>query len=89
MPVARQLDKAGNELYYGDVCVRALHGVIEYVVYKKEVYGATGSKGEYGRFVTKDGETSIKFRNILLAFDPLSSRRPKAGEVIRKYYEEK
>lgn len=89
MSITKKTDKAGNVLLSGDVCVREVHGVLEYVVYKKEVYGARGSKGEYGRFVTENGETSIKFRNILFAFDPLSTRRARAAEVIRKYYEEK
>lgn len=79
----KKYDGAGNELRPGDVCVRQSKGTLEYVVYKKAVWGGNKSKGEFGRFITKNGETSIKFSNVL------SAVRPKVLEIIRKYYEEK
>lgn len=89
MMTLNKRDGAGNTLKPGDVCIRHVKGKLEYIVYKKEVWGGNGSKGEFGRFVTAEGESSIKFSNVLFAFDPLSSRRAKATKVIRKYYEEK
>ena len=79
----KKYDGAGNELRPGDVCVRQSNGKLEYVVYKKAVWGGNKSKGEFGRFITKTGETSIKFSNVL------SAVRPKVLEIIRKYYEDK
>lgn len=80
----KKYDGGGNELKVGDLCVRHVNGKLEYVVYKKEVWGGAKSKGEFGRFVSIRGETSIKFSNVLLA-----TNRAKAIEIIRKYYEEK
>lgn len=83
MVIFSSRDSAGNVLTGGDICVRVHKGKVEYVVYKKPVWGSKSSKGEYGRFITHDGESTIKFKNVL------STKKPRAMELIRRYYEEK
>lgn len=78
-------DAAGNEIRPGDLCVVYRNYRLEYAVHRKEVWGAKGSKGEYGRFITRDGETTIKYRNVLLATD---KNKKTAKELIKKYFEE-
>lgn len=89
MTILNKIDGAGNVIKPGDVCIRHMKGKLEYIIYKKEVWGGQGSKGEFGRFVTNSGETSIKLSNVLFAFDPMGKRRPEVREIIRKFYEEK
>lgn len=84
-------DGAGNVIHPGDVCVRNLRGSsCEYIVFVDSVWGGKNSKGEYGRFLNRNGFTSIKYRNVLLAFDPVSERRAKIGinELVRNFYEQ-
>ena len=84
-------DGVGNILNPGDVCVRNIRsGSCEYIVFVGSVWGGKTSQGEYGRFLNRDGFTSIKYRNVLLAFDPISERRAKIGidELVRRFYEQ-
>lgn len=84
-------DAVGNVIIPGDVCVYASssRGCI-YVVFSDTVWGGTQSKGEYGRFLSEYGISSIKYSNVLLAYDPMSSRRSKivSNELTRKFYEQ-
>ena len=84
-------DAEGNAISPGDVCIRARrHTGCEYCIYVDSVWGGKVSRGEFGRFLTSKGLTSIKYSNILLAFDPMSKRRPELGvnELIRRFYEQ-
>lgn len=81
-------DGEGNTIRPGDVCIRHKAGKLEYIVFKRDVWGTKLSKGEFGKFITSAGETSMKYSNVLFAFDPASARRPKLS-VIRKFYEGK
>lgn len=83
-------DGVGNTINPGDVCVRSTRsGKPEYCVFVGSVWGGKGSRGLYGRFVTPSGFTSIKYSNVLLAFDPMSERRAESGikELVRTFYE--
>ena len=91
----KKLDKKGQQLFPGDVCVRLGRAGpysqnLEFIVYKGEVFGGKGSKGEFGRFITSTGMTSIKYSSVVFAFDPVGDRRSEADEiktVLKKYYE--
>lgn len=83
-------DRYGEVIRPGDVCARAGRGGAELVVYKGHSWGAKGSKGEFGRFITPDGNRSIKYSSIVFAFDPVGNRRSKAKQatkIIREFYE--
>lgn len=84
-------DGQGNIIKPGDVCIRnTRNGKCEYLIYVDSVWGGQTSKGDFGRFLSKDGFTSIKYINVLFAFDPMSKRRATKGvqELIRKFYEQ-
>lgn len=88
-------DKYGQDIYPGDVCVRMARKtdagpVLEFVVFEKPAWGGEGSRGEYGRFVTTDGRTSIQYKSVIFAFDPIGKRRNRSKQVqsvIAGYYE--
>lgn len=90
-------DSSGQVIHPGDVCVRIVRddrnfnkGSLEYCVYKGEAWGGSGSKGEYGRFITSGGNRSIKYTSILFAFDPMGKRRASTEEIrelTKKFYE--
>lgn len=85
-------DKLGQIIQQGDVCVRMKtdRSGIEFCIYKGEAWGGNGSKGEFGRFITPTGVRSIKYANVLFAFDPLGKRRSKSEQVkelAREFYE--
>ena len=84
-------DGAGNIIKPGDICVRSTRsGKPEYCVFVGSVWGGRASAGEYGRFLVDSGATSVKLSNVLLAFDPMSERRPtqKALALVRRFYEQ-
>ncbi len=84
-------DGQGNVIKVGDVCVRSSrNGRCEYCVFAGDVWGGKSSTGEYGRFICENGISSIKYRNVLLAFSSTSNRRPKQGvnDLIRRFYEQ-
>ena len=84
-------DSYGNVINPGDICIRNLRsGGCEYIVFVGSVWGGKTSLGEYGRFLNRDGFTSIKYSNVLLAFDHVSDRRAKIGidELVRRFYEQ-
>lgn len=86
----KKYDRYGNHIRPGDICTRSKEDRVEYVIYKGEVFGSKTGKGEFGRFLTVDGQTSLKYTSVVFAFDPLSKRRPTAKEVtrlIKKFYE--
>ena len=95
MPNFKKLDKKGQELNPGDVCVRLVRTGpysqnLEFIVYKGEVFGGKGSKGEFGRFITPSGQSSIKYSSVVFVFEPVGERRSESDEVqtvLRKYYE--
>lgn len=79
-------DRYNQPLHPGDICVYDN----QLVIYKKESWGGEGSKGEYGKFITTMGTRSIKYKNVIFAFDPMGERRNKSDEVrelCRKFYE--
>lgn len=87
-----KLDKYGQELRPGDVCARSINDKVELVVYRGEVWGAKGSKGDFGRFISSDGSRTLKYTSVVFVFDPLSERRARTSEIVsltRKYYEER
>lgn len=84
-------DGVGNIICPGDICIRSLrNGKCEYIIFVDSVWGGETSKGEYGRFISTRGFTSIKYSNVLLAFDPMSTRTASVGiaELTRKFYEQ-
>lgn len=84
-------DKYGNVINPGDICIHNLRGSgCEYVVFVGSVWGGKTSLGKYGRFLNGNGFTSIKYSNVLLAFDPISDRRATVGinELVRRFYEQ-
>jgi len=83
MSAFSKYDGWGNEVKPGDVCVRYSNGKLEYIIFKTPVWGGSQSKGEFGKFVTSEGESSLKFKNVLVV------NKPKIIQLIRKYYEEK
>ncbi len=83
-------DGAGNIIRPGDLCVRSTrNGHPEYCIFVGSVWGGKASGGEYGRFLTPSGFTSIKYSNSLLAFDPMSERKAEKGikDLVRRFYE--
>lgn len=83
-------DKYGQVIYPGDVCVRASKKGAEFVIYKKHSWGSKKSRGEFGRFITPNGECSVKYSSVIFVFNPLGDRRSKTEQVtklIRKFYE--
>lgn len=85
-------DAYGQVLHPGDVCARSVKDKVELIVYKGESWGGSESKGEFGRFITPQGQRSIKYTSVVLAFDPMSDRRSKAKQVtglVREFYEGK
>lgn len=85
-------DKYGQLLTPGDICIRQTKDGpyrrnIEFVLYKGVGKGSV--TGEYGRFITTEGESSIKHSSVIFAFDPLSERRARTDEIKKitsKYY---
>lgn len=83
-------DMYGQVITPGDVCAYSHKGKVELVVYSKESWGGPGRKGEFGQFQTPRGLSSIKYTSVVLAYDPMSSKRNKSKEVtklIKKFYE--
>lgn len=86
----KKRDKYGQELRPGDVCIRSIDDKPQFVVYKKEVFGGKGSKGEFGRFITEDGLRTIKFTSVVFAYDPMGERvvkHKKIDGLVRSFYE--
>lgn len=82
----KKRDRTGQEIRPGDLCVYDN----SLVVYKKISWGGEGSKGQYGQFITADGVRSVKYTNVIFAFDPLSERKNQSDEIkalCRKFYE--
>lgn len=88
-------DKHGQFIYPGDVCVR-LHRSsqgtteLQFVSFDKPAWGGEGSKGEYGRFITPSGPSSIKYSSVVFAFDPIGKRKnnsPQVKQVVSEFYE--
>lgn len=82
-------DKYGEPIHPGDVCVWDSR----LVIFVKPSWGAKGvSKGEYGKFISDTGMVSVKYKNVVFAFDPMGKRRNQSKEVTglcRKFYEGK
>lgn len=82
----KRYDKYGQEILPGDICVRSKRDKIEIVIYKGDTRGKTPN---YGRFLSPEGNTTIKFSGVVFAFDPMGKRRNQSKEVkqlIKKYY---
>lgn len=87
---SKKYDRYGQELRPGDICARSRNDRVDLIMYKGEVFGSKTGKGEFGRFITPDGPSTLKYTSVVFAFDPLSKRRAnaeKVKEVIRQYYE--
>lgn len=83
----KRYDKYGQEIFPGDVCARSKRDKIELIVYKGDAYGRTN---KYGRFISPEGQITVKFTSVAFAFDPMGSRRSKANQVnelVQQYYE--
>ena len=83
-------DKYGQVLHPGDVCARAAKGGVELVVYKKHSWGTKRSKSEFGRFITPNGERSVKYSSVAFVFNPMGDRRARAEQLtklVREFYE--
>lgn len=86
----RKYDALGAEIKPGDICVRGTKSGIEPVIYRGETTANGKSTGKFGRFYTAKGKTSIRYSNVIFAFDPVGDRRNKSEEVqllTRKFYE--
>lgn len=83
-------DAYGQVLKPGNVCVMNMKDKgLRYCVYKD--YVRNSRKGEYGKFITEEGHTTLKFTSVVFAFDPLTDRRAKNQTVsglVKRYYEE-
>ena len=93
-------DKYGQELTPGCVCVRVRKNAwprtndeprqnLEFCVYKGVTRGSK-STGKFGRFITANGEVSIRHGGVVFVFEPSSERRAKTEEItklVRSYYE--
>lgn len=87
---AKKKDAYGQALHPGDVCARTYKGKVELIVYKGDTWGGNKSKGEYGRFITNSGNSSIKYTSVIFVFDPMGKRRSDSSivnEMIREFYE--
>lgn len=85
-------DAYGQTLKPGDICARSVGGKPELIIYKGDSWGGNKSRGEFGRFITPDGPRSVKYTNVLFAFDPIGTRHTRAEQVtkiVREFYEEK
>lgn len=81
-------DKTGQVIQPGDICVWEN----QLVLYKAPSWGGVGSKGEYGQFITKSGNRSLKFTSVVFAFDPMGTRKNQSTtikELYREFYEGK
>ena len=83
-------DAYGQVLKPGDVCVaKTKDKGPRFCIYKHEV--KKSRRGEYGRFITEKGVTTIKFTNVVFVFDTLTDRRGKTeavNELVRAFYED-
>jgi len=85
-------DLLGQEIVPGDVCARSVKDKVELVIYRGDSWGGAKSKGEFGKFVTLNGQRTLKYTSVVFVFDPMSERRAKANEVLsitKKFYEER
>lgn len=85
-------DGMGQLLHPGDVCARSLNDKVELVVYREDTWGGSKSKGEFGRFITPNGNRSLKFSSVVFVFDPLSDRRSRTDSVVsitKRFYEQR
>lgn len=86
-----KVDRLGEVIRPGDICVSVNNGYPELCVYQGEAWGAKGvSKGEYGRFITKDRIRSVKYTSVVFAFDPRGDKRnssPQVRDLVREFYE--
>lgn len=89
----KKTDRFGHVLRPGDICVRAVDDQPQYIIYKGEAYGAKGiSKGEYGRFLTGNHKTTVKYSSVAFVLDPMGKRKASSVEIktlIKRFYEEK
>lgn len=89
----KPLDKFGQQINPGDVCVwHHRREGIKFLIYKGIVYGGKGSKGEYGSFISGGDRVTVKYSSTVFVFSPLTKRRSMAREVqspVRSYYEGK
>lgn len=79
-------DRFGQVLIPGDLCVYDK----KFIVYKGETWGGSSSKREFGRFITPEGARTIKYTNVIFAFDPMGKRRSEASiikDLTRRFYE--
>lgn len=88
-------DSTGEAIKPGDMCLytrrQGSERIVEFCIYIGDTKG-NGSTGNYGQFKTTTGKRSLKYSNIIFAFDPLGERRNQSEqvkEIIRKYYEDK
>ena len=85
-------DTYGQIINPGDVCAAVVKNNIHLVVYKGDSWGGKHSKGDFGVFITPNGTSSLKYNNIVFAFDPMGKKRSMAREIqsgVREYYEGK
>lgn len=83
-------DRIGQKLTPGDVCARAQDDRVELVVFKGGSKGGSGSKGQYGRFITSKGVRTFKYTSVVFVFDAMTNRRAKTDEVnsmVKQFYE--
>ena len=84
----KKQDRYGQVIHPGDICVYNN----KFVIYIKDSWGGQKSKGEYGRFETEAGTRTIKYTNVVFAFDPMGERRNQSTTIkglCRKFYEGK
>lgn len=85
----RKRDKYGQELSPGDIVAISRKDKVELLIYKEGVYGGKKNGGQYGRFESVDGPTTVKYRNVAFAFDPMGKRKADTEQVrklIRRFY---
>lgn len=83
-------DRYNQDIFPGDICARSKNDKIELIIYRKEVFGGKGSKGEFGRFEGLDGATTVKYSSVVFICDPMGKRKNKSDATIaltKKYYE--
>lgn len=90
MSLWEKSDRYGQVIKPGDVCARSRNDKVELVIYKEEVFGGKGSKGEYGRFYSLSGPVTIKYSSVVFVCDPIHGKANQSEpvrELVRKYYE--
>lgn len=80
-------DKYDAIISPGDVCILSTNSDIILGIYVRPSPG--GRTGQYGLFYTIDGKTSVKYKNVVVAYDSMGIRvinHDITKQLMRRYY---